>query len=88
MVRYNQDTVPAHLWLQIVLRKLPLDCVLEFPDAPLHSAVLDLDPVEFARACGIEPDPWQADLLCSTSRNSFVSMTWCPSQMASFRSAD
>lgn len=27
-----------------------------------------LDPVLMARDCGIEPDPWQADLLCSTSR--------------------
>lgn len=26
-----------------------------------------LDPVELARDCGIEPDPWQADVLRSTS---------------------
>lgn len=25
-----------------------------------------LDPVEFARACGFEPDPWQADVLRSS----------------------
>src|ERR1700675_2941480 len=36
-----------------------------------HDLARHLDPVLFARDCGIEPDPWQADFLRST-RNSRV----------------
>jgi hypothetical protein len=31
-----------------------------------------IDPVEFALACGITPDPWQADLLRSTARRALL----------------
>lgn len=33
----------------------------------LNSAAMSVDPVRFSRAIGIDPDPWQADLLCSTA---------------------
>jgi Terminase large subunit, T4likevirus-type, N-terminal len=31
-----------------------------------------VDPVEFARACGVTPDPWQADLLRSDARRALL----------------
>jgi hypothetical protein len=34
----------------------------------LHQVYTALDPVLFARACGIDPDPWQRDVLTSMSK--------------------
>jgi hypothetical protein len=36
--------------------------------SPAKRLALALDPVQLARACGVEPDPWQRDLLRSSDR--------------------
>jgi Terminase large subunit, T4likevirus-type, N-terminal len=42
------------------------------PTSPYSRLVHALDPVAFARSCGVEPDPWQADLLRSDARRALL----------------
>lgn len=60
-------------FLQFLLQRRSRDCVVSMVTADLAAdLVAALDPCALARRVGIEPDPWQAKLLRSTSSRLLV----------------